>query len=157
MQPYYSPENFRPENCLGYLLRRVHKLSLARMEAKLEGSGVSMTQWIVLSLIDSGIATTGKSLSRNMGHDNGAMSRLVDQLEASGLLERIRDDADRRVCNLAVTAAGKAVLERCAPPVVDVWNDILRDIAPGEVSRTIATLSTLLEQLEAREAEALEA
>src|ERR1700749_1211258 len=100
MQPYYSPENFRPENCLGYLLRRIYKFSVARAEAKLEGSGISMTQWIVLSLVDSGIATTGKSPSRNMGHDNGAMSRLVDQLEAGGLLERVRDDSDRRVCNL---------------------------------------------------------
>lgn len=157
MQPFYSIENFRPENCLGYLLRRVHKLSITRMEAKLEGAGIGVTQWIVLSLIDSGIATTGKTLSRDMGHDNGAMSRLVDQLEASGLIERVRNDADRRVCNLAVTEAGKALLERCAPPVVEVWNDILADIPSEEVSRTITTLSTLLAQLEAREAEAAEA
>ena len=157
MQPYYSLENFRPENCLGYLLRRVHKLSVVRMEAELEKAGIGMTQWVVLSLVDNGIATTGKSLSRNMGHDNGAMSRLVDQLEANGLLERIRDDSDRRVCNLAVTEAGKKMLERCAPPVVDVWNDILSDIEPDEITRTIATLSTLLGQLEAREAEAVEA
>lgn len=157
MQPFYSLENFRPETCLGYLLRRVYKLSVAQVETMLEGTGVGMTQWVVLSLVDNGIATTCRSLSRNMGHDNGAMSRLVDQLETSGLLARIRDDADRRVSNLVLTDAGKAVLTRSAPPVIEVWNDILRDIAPEDVSRTIATLAKILGQLEEREAEMAEA
>jgi hypothetical protein len=75
MQPFYTLENFRAETCLGYLLRRVYKLSVAQVEAKLEDTGVGMTQWIVLSLVDRGIATTCRALSRNMGHDSGAMSR----------------------------------------------------------------------------------
>jgi len=157
MQPFYSLENFRPETCLGYLLRRIYKLSVVQVEAMLEETGVGMTQWIVLSLVDDGIATTCRALSRNMGHDSGAMSRLVDQLETSGLLARVRDDSDRRVSNLVVTDAGKAVLTRSAPPVIHVWNDILRDIAPEDVSRTIGTLAKILGQLEEREAEAAEA
>jgi DNA-binding MarR family transcriptional regulator len=157
MQPFYSPENFRAETCLGYLLRRIYKLSVVQVEARLEDTGVGMTQWIVLSLVDNGIATTCRALSRNMGHDSGAMSRLVDQLETSGLLARVRDDADRRVSNLVVTDAGKGVLTRSAPPVIDVWNDILRDIAPEDVSRTIGTLAKILGQLEEREAETAEA
>jgi DNA-binding MarR family transcriptional regulator len=157
MQQFYTLENFRAETCLGYLLRRIYKLSVVQVEAKLEDAGVGMTQWIVLSLVDRGIATTCRALSRNMGHDSGAMSRLVDQLETSGLLARIRDDADRRVSNLAVTDAGKVVLTRSAPPVIHVWNDILRDIAPEDVSRTIGTLAKILGQLEEREAETAEA
>jgi DNA-binding MarR family transcriptional regulator len=157
MQQFYTLENFRAETCLGYLLRRIYKLSVVQVEAKLEDTGVGMTQWIVLSLVDRGIATTCRALSRNMGHDSGAMSRLVDQLETSGLLARVRDDADRRVSNLVVTDAGKAVLTRSAPPVIHVWNDILRDIAPEDISRTIGTLSKILGQLEEREAETAEA
>lgn len=157
MQPFYTIENFRPETCLGYLLRRVHKLSIGQIEPMLEGTGVGMTQWVVLSLVDSGIATTCRCLSRNMGHDSGAMSRLVDQLETSGLLARVRDDADRRVSNLAVTEAGKAVLTQSTPPVIHVWNDILRDIAPEDFARTVGTLARILGQLEEREAEMAEA
>jgi DNA-binding MarR family transcriptional regulator len=157
MQPFYTVENFRAETCLGYLLRRVHKLSVAQIEPMLEETGVGMTQWVVLSLVDNGIATTCRGLSRNMGHDSGAMSRLVDQLETSGLLARVRDDADRRVSNLVVTEAGEAVLAKSASPMVEVWNDILRDIEPEEISRTIGTLARLLGQLEEREAEMAEA
>jgi len=157
MQPFYTLENFRPETCLGYLLRRIYKLSVAQVEPMLEEMGVGMTQWIVLSLVDNGIATTCRALSRNMGHDSGAMSRLVDQLETSGLLARVRDDADRRVSNLVVTEAGEAVLARSAPPVIEVWNDILRDIEPEDVARTIGMLARILTQLEEREAEAAEA
>jgi DNA-binding MarR family transcriptional regulator len=157
MQPFYTLENFRPETCLGYLLRRVYKLSVVQVEARLEDTGVGVTQWVVLSLVDGGIATTCRALSRNMGHDSGAMSRLVDQLETGGLLARVRDDTDRRVSNLIVTDAGKAVLTRSAPPVIEVWNDILRDIAPEDIARTIGTLAKILGQLEEREAETAEA
>lgn len=157
MQPFYSLENFRTESCLGYLLRRIYKLSVAQVEARLDETGVGMTQWIVLSLVDNDIATTCRALSRNMGHDSGAMSRLVDQLVAGGLLARVRDDADRRVSNLVVTEEGKEVLTRSAPLVIDVWNDILRDIEPAHVSQTIGTLARILGQLEEREAEAAEA
>ena len=58
---------------------------------------------------------------------------------------------------LVLTDAGKAVLTRSAPPVIEVWNDILRDIAPEDIARTIGTLAKILGQLEEREAEAAEA
>jgi hypothetical protein len=49
------------------------------------------------------------------------------------------------------------VLTRSAPPVIDVWNDILRDIEPEDIARTIGTLAKILGQLEEREAETAEA
>ncbi len=147
-QPFYSLENFRPNSSIGYLLRRVFKLSMARIDQALGDEGVTMTQWIVLALLDSEIATTCRDLSRNMDHDRGAMTRLIDQLEERGLVVRLRNDADRRVSNLQITDAGRAVLKERTGPIMAVWNDILRDLDAGEINQIISTLIKLLDRLE---------
>lgn len=154
-QPYYSVDTFRPQISLGYLLRRVYKLSLARLEARVSGE-VNMTRWIVLAMISHGLANTCRDLSRDMGHNSGAMTRLIDQLEEHALVRRIRDNDDRRVSNLEITEAGRAALVDNIPPIVDVWNDILCDVDRDEVDRMIDTLTKLLDRLEA-DADSVEA
>lgn len=148
MQPFYSRENFSTKSSIGYLLRRVYKHSVLRIDEALGDEGISMTQWIVLILLSNGMAKTCRDLCRNMGHDRGAMTRLVDQLEERGLVVRIRDEADRRVSNLELTDAGRAVLEDKTDTIIDVWNDILRDVEPSETAQMIATLTKLLDRLE---------
>jgi DNA-binding MarR family transcriptional regulator len=150
-RPYYDVDSFAPRISLGYLVRRVNKLSIARIEATFDGSEISFTQWIVLALVSSGIATTCAELSRNMDHNSGAMTRVVDQLEERGLLVRRRDDGDRRISNLSITEAGSRTVHELVGRVVDVWNDILRDFDRDEITQLIATLGKLLARLDSPE------
>jgi DNA-binding MarR family transcriptional regulator len=147
-KPYYDIVSFAPRISLGYLVRRINKLSIARIEATFDGSEISFTQWIVLALVSSGIATTCAELSRNMDHNSGAMTRVIDQLEERGLLVRRRDNDDRRVSNLSITEAGSQTVHELVGRVVDVWNDILGDFDRDEITQLIATLGKLLARLE---------
>jgi DNA-binding MarR family transcriptional regulator len=45
-------------------------------------------------------------LARVCNLDAGAMTRLLDRLEAKGLCKRVRSETDRRVVNIELTAAG---------------------------------------------------
>lgn len=150
-KPYYDIVSFAPRISLGYLVRRINKLSIARIEATFDGSEISFTQWIVLALVSSGIATTCAELSRNMDHNSGAMTRVIDQLEERGLLVRRRDNDDRRVSNLSITEAGSQTVHELVGRVVDVWNDILGDFDRDEITQLIATLGKLLARLESPE------
>ena len=67
----------------------------------------------------AGAATTPFELSRLLGIDTGLMTRMLDKLEAKGLLERSRSIEDRRVVNLKLTKAGEAVAARL-PEIVPV-------------------------------------
>jgi DNA-binding MarR family transcriptional regulator len=149
MTDFYTVETFAPRVSLGYLLRRVNKLSIAQVETAFDGSDISFTQWVVLALISQDVANTCTDLSRNMDHDKGALTRVVDQLVERGLIERRRDDDDRRVSNLFVTDAGYAVVADLAGRVVDVWNDLLADFSRDEAAALIASLTKLLVRLEA--------
>jgi DNA-binding MarR family transcriptional regulator len=148
MDDFYSIDMFAPRVSIGYLLRRVNKLSIARVEAAFDGNDITFTQWVVLALVSFDIATTCTELSRNMDHDKGALTRVIDQLEERGLIERRRDTGDRRVSQLTATADGRKIVADLARRVVDVWNDILHDSDREEIERLIATLTKLLARLD---------
>jgi DNA-binding MarR family transcriptional regulator len=154
MSDFYSIDMFAPRVSLGYLLRRVNKLSVARVEAAFEGNDITFTQWVVLALVSHDIATTCTELSRNMDHDKGALTRVIDQLEERGLVERRRDTDDRRVSQLTVTEKGRAVVTDLACRVVGVWNEILDDFDSAEVEQLIGTLGRLLARLDPSDSQA---
>ena len=152
MHPFYDVETFAPRVSIGYLLRRVGKLSTGRIEAAFDGRDITFTQWIVLALVSSGIADTCTALARDMDHDSGAMTRLIDQLEERGLVIRTRVEGDRRVSKLALTEAGHALAQTLLVSVVRVWNDIVAELDPAETRQLIGTLTKVLDRLETLEA-----
>ena len=151
-EPFYAVDTFAPSISLGYLLRRVGKLSTSRIEAAFEGSDITFTQWIALALISTDTANSCTALARDMDHNSGAMTRLIDQLEDRGLVTRTRAEDDRRVSTLAITAAGNDMMKGLIASVVGVWNEILDGFDPGEIRQLIATLTGLLARLETLDA-----
>lgn len=149
MSDFYAAADLVPSKALGYLLRRANKLNRARAEKGFTGTPLTFTQWVVLALVHSGKATSCAALARDIGHSSGAMTRLVDQLEQHGLLEREPDEADRRIIRLRITAAGTQMVSELAGRVAALWNEVLEDFEPAEVLQLITTLNKLVSRLEA--------
>lgn len=70
------------------------------------------------------------------------VTRLLDKLEARGLLARTREHADRRVVTTRITTPGLDVLERLDQPMHDTVERMLAHMAPAQLQ----TLTGLLEQ-----------
>ena len=76
---------------------------------------------------------------------------LADQLEKAGLVERRRNDADRRVVRIWLTPAGRDLRESLSPKIAR-WESSLRDVLAGHHSRREiadfeAVLGTLITEL----------
>lgn len=140
-----------PRRALGYLIRRVAKLSTARVEAAFSDEDTTFTQWVVLALVNSGTSNTSSELARHTGHNSGAMTRLLDRLEERGMVEREPCTDDRRVMKLAVTPAGRDTLKEQAADVRAVWQDVLGDMPEEDVTRLLLLLTEVLSRFEARE------
>ena len=153
VESFYTPDNFRPQFSIGYLIRRLNKLGLSRVEAAFADRELNFTQWATLALLYSEIADNCRGVARNLGHNAGAMTRVVDQLEERGLLIRRQHATDRRVNNLEVTPEGCALLETLAGRVMDIWNEILIPFEKEEAIQLIALLGRLLARLEELEGE----
>ena len=140
---FYTKAEFGPDCSLGYLARRIHQTGQASLEPMFAEEGLTMTQWSALVSIWFGRANTCADLARDLAHDRGATTRLVDTLEQQGWLTRSRDKDDRRVVNLVLTPEGSAVAARCRDRVVTYWNGMLAGWDRGEVE----TLINLMQKL----------
>lgn len=104
---FYRATEYRPEESVGYLMRRILTMVGQEVERELEPSGLTNAQWVPLFKLYMESAGTAAELARECELDAGAMTRLLDRLEAKGLCRRVRSSEDRRVVNLEMTDEGR--------------------------------------------------
>lgn len=145
---FYSDANFYPEQSIGYLVRVCHQLGSANLDELFEDDGLTHVQWSALISIHFKRGETCAALARDLAHDKGAMTRMIDTLEAKGWVERQRDRADRRLNNLVLTEAGEAVAHRCRAKLIECWNGWLEGWDAAEIDALITQLQKLRRTLE---------
>lgn len=78
------------------------------------------------------------------------VTRLIDRLEAAGLVKRSRGGADdRRVVNVRITAPGLAVLKKLDQPVHDLHQRQMGHMARGDLQALSALLCQAREGVQA--------
>jgi len=84
--------------------RAVHDL----LDARMAGIGASLWQWILLrqAAWDEGLSQ--RELADLMHIEPPTLVRHLDKLADEGLVERRRDERDRRIARVFITAAGRA-------------------------------------------------
>jgi DNA-binding MarR family transcriptional regulator len=104
---FYRAETYQAEESIGYLMRRILSAVAQAVETRMcEPGSPTFPQWLPLYKLHIGAATTVAELARACELDTGAMTRLLDRLEAKGLCRRVRSLEDRR--GSAVRAQSRA-------------------------------------------------
>ena len=148
MADYYTVDTFGCGNSLGYLVRRTGNLILGRLEAVLAAEGVTVTQWVVLVHVRHRMARTAADISRDIGYDSGALTRVMEQLEQNGLIERRRCCHDRRAMELTLTESGEQTLKTLMPSVVACFNEMLEGFSHAEIDTLIQLLTRVIGHLQ---------
>ena len=146
---FYDTVPFSPESSIGYLSRRFYQAQVAALEPIFTAEGITMTHWSALVFVMTRGTTTGIEVARDLAYDKGAVTRLLDTLEARRLITRTRDTADRRCVNLALTEEGRTVALRCKEQVTARWNAWLEEWAPDDVHQLLGWLVQLRTRIEA--------
>ncbi len=146
---YYRTNTFTARRSVGYLIRRLNNVIMPQAQARFADQELTFTHWIALMSLRDGIAQTCSDIARHLGHDTGATTRLIDQLQVRGLIHRCRDETDRRIVNLTLTEAGHAVATELTPRTVKFWNDMLAEFTAAEATTLIELLTRLLVRMEA--------
>jgi DNA-binding MarR family transcriptional regulator len=121
---------------LGQLYRSAH----ARLEARLADEDQSLRTYYVLTSLFEHDNLSQQEVCDRIELDRSDMVRLIDDLEARGLVVRTRDTRDRRRYRLSLTTEGRRALSRCDKILDDVTNDVFSALSPDE-RRTLHRLT----------------
>ncbi|MBC7378073.1 MAG: MarR family transcriptional regulator [Burkholderiaceae bacterium] len=140
---FYNVDDYQPEQSVGYLMRRILSTVSQEVESELEPSGLTNAQWVPLLKLYMGAASTVAEVARECQLDAGATTRLLDRLEAKGLLRRQRSSKDRRVVNLELTDDGRTAAQKIPAVLCRVQNAHL----DGFTTQEWETLKNLLRRI----------
>lgn len=115
------------DHLLGRRLVFAGKALRAHFDAALSAAGASLTTWIVLASAETYPGLSQTELAERIGVEGPTLVRHLDRMSGDGLLERLRDPADRRVARIRLTEAGRRRYRELAK-VADTLDTQLRSL-----------------------------
>jgi len=147
----YDPETISLGRSVFRLINRVKTEGFVQLDQALaadpEVSALEVTaaQFVIIATLADREVNSSAQLCKSFSYDPGAMTRMVDRLEAKGLVQRQRSSDDRRLVNLELTEAGKALLPKMKAISASIHNRFLRGFSTAEVKELEGYLCRILE------------
>src|SRR6478752_1177221 len=117
---------------LGALLARAMRRIMEAERPLLEAHGVGMWAYVALTLLARGPAPTQLALAEAMGYDKTRLIKILDGLEAQGLVTRAPDPSDRRARVVELTPNGRAKFAAIQRDVHAMEDELLGVLGPAE-------------------------
>jgi DNA-binding MarR family transcriptional regulator len=119
---------------VGHVYRLVRDLKAAT-DRELAPLGVTTQQAGLLLLARSCEGAGVSNLAEAMGGDAAGVTRLVDRLEAKGLVSRGTTPKDRRAVTIALTAAGEQLVPQLREAFHRAHERLLQGLSDDDVTR----------------------
>lgn len=94
------------------------------------------------------------SLAKAVHLSQPTVTGILDRLEKRGLLQRTRDEQDRRAVNISITAAGQEVLDRAPSLLQDRFRRELDKLQDWEQTLMLSILQRIAAMMEAEQLDA---
>jgi DNA-binding MarR family transcriptional regulator len=124
-----------------YLLARVGRTQSVRFADRMRALDLRPKHFAVLNAVALSEGASQQELGGRMALDPSGLVGAIDELEATGLVERRRDPADRRRNVVVLTAAGTAALRRARRLASDSARELLEPLDDDEVETLVALLA----------------
>ena len=136
-----------PSRNFGFLLHDVARLMRKRFEQNARGLGLTRSQCQVLAHLarQEGIPQSG--LADILEVEPITLTRILDRLEAAGLVERRPHPTDRRIRRLYLTAAARPLLGDIFAIGAATRGEALDGVPEAERERLFEILATMKENL----------
>jgi len=156
MSDIYDSTSFQPGRHIGALVSRIKIEMLAALDRELAQDKrlapleMSAAQYIIVANLAAGPGEpkSAADLCKVISYDAGAMTRMLDRLEAKGLIRRTRSSEDRRLMNLELTEEGRAAYPRMREISMANANRFLRGFTKAEARQLEGFLNRMLDNAE---------
>ncbi|WP_456273829.1 MarR family winged helix-turn-helix transcriptional regulator [Bacillus sp. AK031] len=108
---------------------------------------ITPPQFVALQwLFEAGDMTIGE-LSNKMFLACSTTTDLVDRMEKTELVERVKDSKDRRVVRIHLLQEGERIIEEVIEKRQQYLQEVLKDFSPDEIKTLNANLSKLHQEM----------
>ena len=141
---FYSADSFTSEPSLGWLLRQIKQSMVLQADKMLGEHDLTHAQWAPMLRLRFNGPMSSAALARELAMDGGAMTRLLDRLEAKTLVRRERSIEDRRVVMVSLTDIGVNAMAAAPGVLSKVFNDHLAGFTDQEFRTLIGLLQRIV-------------
>lgn len=145
-----DPKGEFPFEVTEYIIQAIHRLSRARdaaFETELVALGLNVTRYRILVAVVRAEHCTMSDLAALIGQDRTTLARAVEQLVASGLINREHVAADRRFVQLSPTAEGEAAYRATIPIAEAINARLFKGLAEADQRAVMRGLEPMLANL----------
>lgn len=132
---------------IGFLLHDVARLQRKRFEHHARAIGLTRSQWQVLSYLSRNEGISQAGLADLLEVEPITLSRIVDRLVDSGLVDRTPHPSDRRVRCLRLTQAARPTLKQLRELGEVTRRETLAGVSEPDHERLIGTLLAMRSNL----------
>ena len=147
--------NDRLQNC-GFLLKEVTRRYVLRFEVRAREISLNLAQAKTLTRLEKNQGVSQARLAELAEVDAMAMVRILDRMEADGLLERRPDPADRRARCLYLTAKAKPVLNEIWRLSEEVREELFAGVSKADRQLFMSVLERIHDNIATLEGKASE-
>jgi DNA-binding MarR family transcriptional regulator len=123
-----------PPSTLLYLMKQVELAVRSELDDLARPAGLTALQYTALTVLERHPDLTAAHLARHSFVTGQTMADMVTTLLERGLIERHRDPADRRRLVIALTPAGRSLLDRLRPQVSALQSRMLSPLSADQAT-----------------------
>lgn len=136
-----------PHRDLAFLINDVGRMLRTYADQEARRYGMNRAQWALLKRLESNQGLKQTELAEMLDLQPITVTRLVDRLCDSGLIERRADPNDRRAKRLFLTPAAQPLMDRLDTLGHDLMNAILEGLPPEKTDAALTYLGAMRENL----------
>ena len=118
-----------------YLVKQVELAVRSHLDNLLRPAGLTALQYTALTVLERHPDMSAAQLARNSFVTAQSMADMITALEGRGLIERHRDQADRRRLAVVLTSAGRELLDLYREEIAALEARMLVGLGGEEISR----------------------
>jgi MarR family transcriptional regulator for hemolysin len=132
---------------MAFLISDLARLLKTYVDQQARRFGMTRAQWAVLARLERAEGLKQSELAEILDLQPITLTRLVDRLCDSGLIERRADPNDRRAKRLFLTLQARPLMDRLARLGEEVMSEVLAGIDEADVALMISKLSAAKDNL----------
>ncbi|MDM4765132.1 MarR family transcriptional regulator [Pelomonas sp. SE-A7] len=140
---FYSAQTYRRDESLGWLIKRITGSIVCMADRHMGPLGLTHAQWAPLLHLRLQGPGPVALLASELNIDPGALTRLLDRLEAKDLVRRERSSEDRRVVIVSLTEQGQQATAEVPAVLSEIFNQLLSGFTREEWRSLVSMLQRL--------------